>query len=128
MIVVPLVLPAQILTILLSPLLFLNLSYPEFSFLIPHPQMIIDQSLSQSPRWNLWTWSQTSFLLSDILVLFLFLICQMPLPSPPPFPLLIFVLFGFLNNCCVLFNQLHSVMDIVPSYYHLLYCSYLLNF
>lgn len=88
--------------------------------------------LSQSPHWNLWTWSQSSLCLFDILntlPFFLprFLTCQPHLPRPPPFALQIFVLFGFLNDCFVLFIHLHSVMDIVSSYYFL-YCSYLLSF
>lgn len=77
MIVVALILPAQILTILLSPLLSFNLSYPEFFFVVPHPQITISPLyktvpessliLSQSPLWNLWTWSQSSVSLFGIL-------------------------------------------------------------
>lgn len=131
MAVVAHILPAQI---LLSPFLSFNLSYPEFSFLLPHPRVTISP-LSKAvlvPESSLkFVDLKPVFSLSDILntfPFFCFLACQLHLPRPPAFSLQIFVLFGFLNNCCVLSNQLHSAMDIVSSYYHLLYCSYLLSF
>lgn len=139
MIVVALILPAQILTILLSSLLSFNLSYSDFFLCCPTSTDHHQFSLPNGPPhwycprilWNLWTWSQSSLSLFDILNTLSFF-CFLPANyiSPGLHLLLCKSLFCLVFLIIAVYCLIGSIQlrNIVSSYYHLLYCSYLLSF